>query len=308
MKEIIYLDTSLINSYLAQIDEGLTSKMVESITMQLSESEEKGTEATLGANGGLPFIGGKISSGEFAKQDVVYSKTNNDLLEKIVDDYSLDVLLEKLENSDEINFKTNKNQYVEGDLLNIKSDFYIVDFNRLDSISTKNAIDLMDVAAVTNEKIYSQIASLEKNKKAKNNPQKTVLEKKIRELKAELKEPTIDYTNFDYVNRFGKFGNLLFPESKLFKFDDLIAICSNKHLRVNDENLNLYNLSNRKLTILCIVLAQSDERTKTQEGVQLDTRVIASSAPLFMMDIILTNLNILNPNDYYVRPIAIYFD
>ena len=57
-----------------------------------------------------------------------------------------------------------------------------------------------------------------------------------------------------------------------------------------------------------IVIAKRDKKLVPESGVQLPTDVIASQAPAIFTDIMLDSFKLIEMGDYYIRPIAIYFD
>lgn len=95
----------------------------------------------------------------------------------------------------------------------------------------------MDTTAIKNELARNQIEMLTVSKKGKSKGGKIPINKKIIELRTEIKKESIDYTNFGHANRWGKVGSTVFPNSKIFKAVNLIAICHNQNLRLNEENL-----------------------------------------------------------------------
>ena len=100
MKEIIFLDIKLVNSLLAQLDQGLILKQISeenSSEVNQDESSNQQTRSTsLRISAGV--AGSDVSSTitEQAKSALVYSTGNRELVETAIDDYSLDILLDKI--------------------------------------------------------------------------------------------------------------------------------------------------------------------------------------------------------------------
>ncbi|MBH1109988.1 hypothetical protein I5S82_13555 [Enterococcus faecium] len=69
MKEYIYFDRQLVNSTLAQIDEGILTKLISGQTTTDTSQEDGGEEITYGANGGLN-IAIASTKGEFSKKEI----------------------------------------------------------------------------------------------------------------------------------------------------------------------------------------------------------------------------------------------
>lgn len=313
MKEIIYLDTDIVNSYLAQIDEGLIGKMAVSlgtVAQSDQENQKTNTQSSQGnLSAGVISGGGEYTETVSSKEKTVYSENNSELIETAMDDYSLDLLVEKLTEDDHL--KINVSAAEDGDFILIKDKFVSYDFSRLSQTTSEENINniLQDDRIF---KIDSRIRDLE-NKKKKGNKQH--INKMIKELKDEkriyLKEND-GSENFDFVYRFGSFGSSLFPDSVLFKVGNLLAVCPKKKLRTDESTLGLFNLTQRKVNILGTIISKRENiqpsQDKNGEIVQYESNVIASRTPSILIDIMLDNFNLSTYGDYFIRPIAIYFD
>ena len=101
MKEIIYLNTKLVNSMLAQLNTGLITKLIneQGITDTKGESTNETVSSTLNYKGNMAFLSGGVSSVDTYTDttNAVFSTNNKDLIETAMDDYSLDILLNNLE-------------------------------------------------------------------------------------------------------------------------------------------------------------------------------------------------------------------
>ena len=69
MKEYVYFDRQLVNSSLAQIDEGILTKLISGQSTTDTSQEDGGEEITLGTNGGLNAV--------IASAKAEYSKKRN---------------------------------------------------------------------------------------------------------------------------------------------------------------------------------------------------------------------------------------
>lgn len=103
MKEIIYLDTKLVNSLLAQQNSGLITKLVnedgESDARTEGSTEQTTTSSDLGLSA-LLKAAGSYSNTNVDSYNFVFSKSNKNLVETALDDYSLDLLITGLESKD----------------------------------------------------------------------------------------------------------------------------------------------------------------------------------------------------------------
>jgi len=131
MKEIIYLDTELMNSMLAQIDEGLITSF--SAEESIQENETEGLHKTRSKNAKVGYLGFGIG-GERRKMELE-SKTmlegQKDILNKTFDDYALDILSDKLIDHDLLNHGSD---FKEGDLSLGESTYKFYDFQLLTKV------------------------------------------------------------------------------------------------------------------------------------------------------------------------------
>ena len=84
MKEIIYLDTSLINSLLAQVNSGLVTKLVSETSESDSNTENGGaTETSTAAAGINAVLRGDTSHSttNIDSYSIVFSRSNRNLIE-----------------------------------------------------------------------------------------------------------------------------------------------------------------------------------------------------------------------------------
>ena len=117
MKEIIYLNTKLVNSMLAQLNTGLITKLIneQGITDTKGESTNETVSSALNYKGSMAFLSGAVTSADTYTDttNAVFSTNNKDLIETAMDDYSLDILLNNLQKE---NLIKNEN-YQDGNLI-----------------------------------------------------------------------------------------------------------------------------------------------------------------------------------------------
>lgn len=133
MKEYVYLDMDLVNSYLAQLDEGVLTKMVTGQNTTDSNQEEGGetiTNATKGS-GGIGFLNGshEYSTTEIDKYNTVYSVANSELVETALADYSLDILFDKLKEKEML--KEDTVDWNDGNFIFTQDNFNVFNFEQL---------------------------------------------------------------------------------------------------------------------------------------------------------------------------------
>ncbi|MGJ0828420.1 DUF6414 family protein [Streptococcus lutetiensis] len=297
MKEIIYLDTKLVNSIIAQNDQGLVLKRAFDKGETNSNSEETTQATSLNTSGGVT-VGANfnVNRGESNtdKQSLVYSETNKELIEVATHDYALDILLEILK--DEIvNDCANDGQFIQQ---NDRVTFY--DFKKLyESMDTEKLKLLMPDIFQPIEKIEKELSKVSKSNKIKFEDKKTELQKQL-----DNSLPKI----FKKLNTFSDYMVGLYDGAILAKINNTLSICEPENIRLKPSLLSIMNLSNRKATILGIVVAKESGNSSI-DNLQTDSanEVISNVANSFM-EIIITSFDIASKGDYYVRPIAIYFE
>lgn len=297
LKEIIYLDTKLVNSIIAQNDQGLVLKRAFDKGETNSNSEETTQATSLNTSGGVT-VGANfnVNRGESNtdKQSLVYSETNKELIEVATHDYALDILLEILK--DEIvNDCADDGQFIQQ---NDRVTFY--DFKKLyESMDTeKLKLPMPDIFQPI-EKIEKELSKISKSNKIK-------FEDKITELQKQLDNSLPEI--FKKLNTFSDYMVGLYDGAILAKINNTLSICEPENIRLKPSLLSIMNLSNRKATILGIVVAKESGNSSI-DNLQTDSanEVISNVANSFM-EIVITSFNIASKGDYYVRPIAIYFE
>ena len=149
------------------------------------------------------------------------------------------------------------------------------------------------------EKIEKELAKLSKSNKIK-------FEDKITELQKELDNslPKI----FKKLNTFSDYMVGLYDGAILAKINNTLSICEPENIRLKPSLLSIMNLSNRKATILGIVVAKESGNSSI-DNLQTDSaNEVISNVTNSFMEIVITSFDIASKGDYYVRPIAIYFE
>ena len=163
MKEIIYLDTEIMNSMLAQLDEGIVNSF--SLEQSNQESETEGQQSIRGKGAGFngqvtagtgALPGGKLSFGthigntgnESTNESRTILEGEKDILNKAFHDYALDLLTNKLVEQE---FLVHGPDFNEGDLFLGESSYRFYDFNLL-----RNSMD----HEFMNEMMFSGIHGL----------------------------------------------------------------------------------------------------------------------------------------------------
>ncbi|MGX7347814.1 DUF6414 family protein [Aerococcus vaginalis] len=297
MKEIIYLDTKLINSFLAQFDKGLINRMISSLeTGNIEEqADENGNSFETGISAGI--FNAKASKMVKGSNSYSYHQNNLESQEIAFDDFALDILLDKIRKNEDLNI----------DFKEIDGSLRLYNFDRIKHIMDRDVIDMFDDSHSYNQNLSNQINRIKNSKLDKK-----IANTKIKELRSKLKnDDPNNLVNFDIVRNFGKLGDALYPNSCLAKINNYLMVCPKENFRVNEASLTLFNETDKKANCLAIKLYQrkdsyiKEKADGTIEEIPVET--IAASAPTIMMDILLDNFNLSKKGDYVARPVAIYF-
>lgn len=294
----------LVNSYLAQLDEGVLTKMVSGQSTSNSNQEEGGetvANSTKGS-GGVGIINGshEYSKTEIDKYNTVYSVNNSELVETALADFSLDILINKLRDKEIL--KEDDSTWLDGDLIFTQNDFKVFNFEQLKkSVEKEN----LDNVLLPEPKLDDAIVELEKISKS---PQLRVKHKeRIEYLKQWIKEND-PYSNFRDILRFANYSNILFPDTILFKIGSTLSMCTKNNIRINTPILTFLSQTNREVKLLGIVLSKKEKNLAPEKGTQLESDIIASTSPAIFTDIILDSFGLIDIGDFYIRPISIYFE
>lgn len=295
MKEIIYLNTKLVNSMLAQLNTGLITKLIneQGITDTKGESTNETVSSTLNYKGNVAvFSEGVTSADTFTDAtNVVFSKNNKDLIETALDDYSLDILLNNLQKE---NIIKNKN-YQDGNLILSKGRISSYNFNQLQNIS--NLEELKNILPN-----YDQFSKIENElKKAKfGTPNYNNLKKQLADS---------HWYNFKLFNDISTYVNNLFKENTLIKINEFVSICENQYLRLSTPQLYFNNFSDKNITVLAFIITKINEKVPNEFSDSLsELNDFFKNGPALISNIMLGSTNVIDENDFIVRPIAIYYD
>lgn len=305
MKEYIYLDTKLVNSYLAQLDEGVLIKMITGQDSGEENSVENGEEKELGfsTKAGIPGFaegGGKITDKESNKMSTVFSENNSELIETALDDYSLDVLITKLKNENKLKYSSGN--WNDGDIVITTNSFHVYNFELLRKSTEKEQLYKIIKEPKELENARDELKRLQKIKQKSNNA-------KIRIAELQDSISSLDpYSNFESVYKFASYAETLLPESIVFKIGKTFCIGVTDSLRLNIPLLAFLSQTSRKVNMLGIISSKKTKALAPEKGVQLESPETAANAPAILTDIILESFELATVGDYFVRPIAIYFD
>lgn len=298
MKEIVYLDTKLVNSLLAQMDQGLILKQISEENNSKSDQTENSSQGTrtFGTKAGIPFVSGQIenSKSDTNKVALVYSSGNRDLVETAIDDFSLDILLDKIKGDVQ-----NVASASEGGFAKEIDKLIVYDFSLLKTTFDIERIKFFipDEVSLFEEK-QKEFEKINKNIKSKN------LEK-IKELQNFLKNSSIN--NFISVHKLSKYMESLLANCSIFKVGNSICICEEQNIRIPKSSLSLLNHTKRKATIVGIVASDVDTDMNFK-SLSNDSSMVLSHGPSAFINIAINSFKIAKKGDRFIRPIAVYFE
>lgn len=298
MKEIVYLDTQMVNSVLAQLDQGLLLKNAVDTASTQTNSEEGGGVTTTEGNGGINFgISGavKVSKSDIDKFNIVYSTTNRELIETAMDDYSLDLLLEKLQDNfaESIDVK-------EGSYIKITDTTHFYDFKQLSKSLNKEYLKIfLDEVFEQYEQLNREIKAISKASKAKN-------QNRLQEIEENLKNSPVKI--MENLQGVSEYMTTLLDDSVLIRIGETLSLCDAKNIRPTNALFGFMNLSKRKATIIGTVVAQEDGKNILEDIEKIDSANVIKYVSGNLMQLVLTSFGVARVGDYYVRPMAIYFE
>lgn len=296
MKEIIYLDTNLVNSLLAQQNAGLITKLVnedgesdaktEGSTEQTTISSDVGLSALLKATGGY-------SSTNVDSYNFVFSKSNKNLVETALDDYSLDLLITGLEAKNLIKHS----DYQDGDLISVSGELTVFNFEQLAETS-----DLEEISSLLPE--YDEFKALKSEYGKIKGKEKHL--RRAKEIQESLS--TNGWNIFETIKHMSVYLKKLLPETNLIKISNTFSILPLEFLRVQSVQLSFMQFGKRKIKMLGICSSTFDEQIPSDFSHMEDSNLVLKYAPTTILNIILGSFGMIDKDDHLVRPIAIYFE
>lgn len=299
MKRFIYLDTNELNSYIAQIYNGLTTSKEEEKEQSNEKNSEIGTE--IGAKGNVSggiksflSLQGDIETGVSAKIDASNTQTIRDIETKVIHDETFDKFINFIEKNNLIV----KENYKVGNFIKHKSSFEVFDLNFFTDWFVKGGF--VDFLKNNNEKELRKKAKEEidklsnsKAKNIKNSPQS--IEKIIKEQMKEFSE------QYDYIEEVINALKSLLPYEKIIMSDDFFIATSDEFFRDKPEMIGFKYGGEISFVGYITNKVTYDNDNKVPNDIPLSSiKNLANNAIL----------NVLGKGKdiYIVHPIAIYYE
>lgn len=107
------------------------------------------------------------------------------------------------------------------------------------------------------------------------------------------------------VNSIAKLGDILYPDTLIFKTQNSLSLANKKDLRISTSQVSALSHSTSTINILGIVLTKpiiSDDPFDDFDPQDL------GSLPSLFSDAFMTGFDIMKSEDNIIQPIAIYFE
>lgn len=316
MKEIIYLDTNIMNSMLAQLEEGL----INSFSLEQSGEEVMGEKSETTTNDGSVLGGefkvnvgiaqfgntGNLSAGSEEIEGV--SRTvlegQKDILNKAFHDYSLDRLMKILSDNE---FIKKGDDLKEGDVFEGHSSYKFYDFDlikksmdpELTSNIMLNEVNMFDMTLNEAKKIVRKSNPNARERQEMDTAKMIV--KTHKEVEGIIKV-------YKTMNNFSQYAVNLLGNMTVIKADNKIGLLKKEYLRESVESLAFSTHENRKIKYLVRVIGKKDIVFDGFNQEVLKNVNDLDAIPGKMLDIVLGSFEIIEEGDLLVTPIAIYYE
>ncbi|MEO5296556.1 DUF6414 family protein [Enterococcus cecorum] len=309
MKEYIYFDEDLINSTLAQLDKGLIKNISEGDEQTNSQNSGGSKDVNTGIDGIMGF-GVQLTQQISKFNSTEYSATQNRMLEYALNDYSVDLIISKIAQTEK--FIDDVTQAEEGKIIVFSGKFSIYDFDLIKQITDESIISLL-VDDNYNEKDLKELESQINRAKSRVKKQPKlakdirVLEEGLSEIKSIINSNKKAKTGYNLINKVSKVADSILGGSIFIKSDNSLSLCKRECFRLNQGQIALLTESKRKINILAIVTAIKDEIHPEGTTEDFEPKNM-NSIPSLLTDIFLSNFNMISEGDIILTPMAIFFE
>lgn len=309
MKEYIYFDEDLINSTLAQLDKGLIKNISEGDEQTNSQNSGGSKDVNTGIDGIMGF-GVQLTQQISKFNSTEYSATQNRMLEYALNDYSVDLIISKIAQTEK--FIDDVTQAEEGKIIVFSGKFSIYDFDLIKQITDESIISLL-VDDNYNEKDLKKLESQinQAKSRVKKQPKLAkdirVLEEGLSEIKSTIDSNKKAKTGYNLINKVSKVADSILGGSIFIKSDNSLSLCKRECFRLNQGQIALLTESKRKINILAIVTAIKDEIHPEGTTEDFEPKNM-NSIPSLLTDIFLSNFNMISEGDIILTPMAIFFE
>ncbi|MCR9038525.1 hypothetical protein QRX25_09930 [Bacillus sp. L381] len=312
MKEILYLDTELMNSNLAQLDQGLTTDISHHSDSQKTESDGSNysnrKNAELGARLGIVSlnVNGKLGADaqEGFHEGRSFLEGEKDILNKSFHDYSLSLLMDKL--TEEGLLKETDSDLKEGDFFIIESELRLNDFSLIKRFCNPEKTENLLLAEIADSPMTYKDAKKLTNKTNPNAKDRELMgvAEKIVTIHDSVK-PTL--LILKQLHAFSDYLSDIFDDHSFIKVGNNAGVIKNSNLRESTTSLSLRSENNRKVKLLGRF---TSKKQRVFNGFNLEELKADEfyKMPNLFLDVALGSMQLINEGDNIVSPIAIYFE
>ncbi|TWT04639.1 hypothetical protein [Planomicrobium sp. CPCC 101079] len=321
MKEILYLDTDLIHSFLSQINEGLPGETANEREQSVADASEKSKNKSslFGSNASVdsgkisvPFLldtpSGKVevkldlTKGWSETTSLTQTETGRELITKKLHDDALFQLIKHLKEKDLIkNFEeANENEYIE-----FQTSFQFFDTDYLHGLMNPDLL-----SKVSFFDLYSNLENIKiqkdfQLKSIANSAQRKIEEKKINDTIQEGEvQLALTTAKFTGIQEMITYLQSFLPTSTFAKLENSFTYLKPAFLR-EDPKVLMFKYpalsSDLKVTIIGKKTRKISVPQETPDYSNL------YSIPM-ILDTLLIEIGLVSSNDTLVSPIAIYFE
>lgn len=315
MKEIIYLDTGVLHSYIAQHYDGLPTETSNERGEEVRDTNEQeqgyksGTSIEARLKSGKFEVPGFLKTpegdlkftwqpGEIISEKAVMSQTESgkEIISKQLHDNALEVFLENNE------FYAIDYPEIQGKLIQCTSEFKIIDFSYLKSMIQPDA--LLEFMYKEQEDKLSEIKKqIDYNK---NNQEKNKLKALYTQFSNEFSNQKKDLKDqFNFMAKAINYLNDILPNESFMVLGKSLAPLKSEFLRETSKEL-MFKYGGSNSSIQVTMIGKVTNRIDSIEMPDL------SINPFFefpkILNSVLNPLGVINKGDLIVSPIAIYFE
>ena len=88
-----------------------------------------------------------------------------------------------------------------------------------------------------------------------------------------------------------------------------MSICENQYIRLSTPQLYFNNFSDKNITVLAVIITKINEKIPNEFSDSLsELNDFFKNGPALISNIMLGSTNVIDENDFIVRPIAIYYE
>ncbi|MFD2172431.1 DUF6414 family protein [Tumebacillus lipolyticus] len=324
MKELVYLDTSFLHSFIAQMKSGLPT----STNLEMHEQETKTNSTTTGADrnheisteGSLgqldigfmktPSLKGTYKFGQKRTQTSGFTlsqlEAGKEIISKQLHDNALQEFESYLHESDLLLTSIDPNLEIDpGTYVQIKASFSIIDLGYFKDMVNGDFVDLVVDMSEISSVIQQEIEILEQQ----NLPSKQFKERKKQLLQSFESALENQRQEFGKMVRLLEFASKALPTEAMMRVENFVVPLKSTFLREKTQELIFkYGMGKQELEIVLL-----GKITRKYEGLFTDhfkaNGVMKGLAEFFeAIEGMWTGLEILEEGNYIVSPIAIYFE